>query len=411
MFNRLLFLAFLFFCSYLFLYAENKSYDEDRIRELSITGLNRTRLATAERPLRRFIGHPASQVDPYDVRAAVLATGILEPLEVSIGGGVLSVDVRERWSIIPVPVFMAGSDGVMGGFAFFDANAFGRNDNFFMAGIYHSAGWMTSAGYIHAPQGRLVPGWSAVAAFSRTERSDTNQRNEDLRRFALDGITFSGGLNFPLLENISLLSASLQFTFNERILRDSLDAFNAPEEGLRLFGIGGELSLRRSSWDGYFLSQESASARYYHRTSFGGESYHSVRLRGIWERSLVPGFRVITRSGVIFEPRVPVLFESAPAAAQIAILPRNFSARNYAGLSLGLERYLFRIAAGTFSLSAAYQFVYSQGSILRNSFDHGFTGMLNFYLNRIAIPAVGLGIAYNVRENFLQGSFSMGMSF
>ena len=410
-----LLLVFLFFCSVLLLNAisesDSESGEDYRITALYISGLNRTRLATAERPLQRFIGLPVSQVDPYDVRAALLATGILEPLEVEVTGSVLSVTLRERWSIFPIPVFMAGSDGLIGGFAFFDANAFGRNDNVFLAGMYGSAGWMASLGYIHAAQGRLIPGWNAIAAFSRQERIDSNQNNEEIRRFDQDGITFTAGLNFPLLQDLNLLSASLLLSYNDRILRDSQNGLNAPEEGLRLFGIGGELSARRSSWDGFFLSQQSTSLRYYYRTSFDNVSFHSIRLRGVWERSIVPGFRVITRTGIIYEPQAPVLFESSPSAAQVAILPRNFSARNYAGISAGLERYVFRIPAGTLSLSAAYQLVYSQGSILGSSFDHGLMGMLNFYLNRLAIPALGLGVAYNVRENYLQGSFSLGMSF
>jgi hypothetical protein len=139
--------------------------------------------------------------------------------------------------------------------------------------------------------------------------------------------------------------------------------------------------------------------------------FHSIQFQGIWEKSLVPGFRLNMRTGIVFEPDVPILFESSPFAAQVAILPRDFSARNYAGISAGLEKYLFQFSAGTISISAAYQLVYSQGSILGNSLDHGVTGILSFYLSRLAIPAVGAGFAYNVKEHFLQGSFSMGMSF
>jgi hypothetical protein len=405
----LVFFVFFFF-SVSFLTAQSESGD-DRITALSITGLNRTRLSTAEQPLRKFIGLSADQVNPDDVRAAILATGILEPIEVEIEGQVLAVTVREKWTIFPVPVFMASSDGIMGGLAFFDANAFGLNDSFFIAGIYHSDGWVATAGYFHTSSGGRIPGWNAMAIFSREERFDRNQRNEDLRRFELDAISFGAGLNFPLLKDTDLFSASVQASFNEKILRDSFYTFNSPNEGLRLFGFGGDLSVRKNNWDGYFLSQEMASLRYSYRTTLEGFSYHSIQFRGTWERSLIPGFRMSLRTGLLYEPEAPVLFESSPSAAQVAILPRAFSAKNYAGLSAGLEKYIFQIPVGTLSISAAYQLVYSHGSILGNSVDHGPVGMLTFYLNRLAIPAVGLGAAYNVKENYLQGSFSLGMSF
>jgi hypothetical protein len=406
--NFLIF-AFIFFCSISSLAAQSGS--DERIAALSVTGLSRTRLSTAEQPLRKFIGLPVEQVDLYDVRAAILATGILEPLTVEIDEGVLSVRVQEKWTIFPVPVFMAASDGMLAGLAFFDANAFGLNDNFFLTGIYHSDGWLASVGYMHSSKGRWVPGWNAMAFFSREERFDRDQRNEDLRHFEFDAISFSAGLNVPLLDDTDLFSASAEFSFNEKILRESLNALNAPEEGLRMFGIGGGLSLRKSNWDGFFLSQESASLRYLYRTTPDGISFHSIRFRGTWEKSLIPGFRLSMRTGIIYEPDVPLLFESSPHAAQVAILPRSFSAKNYAGLSAGLEKHLLKVRVGILSFGTAYQLVYSQGSMLGNSLDHGIMGMLTFYLNRLAIPAVGLGVAYNVKENYLQGSFSLGMSF
>ena len=110
-------------------------------------------------------------------------------------------------------------------------------------------------------------------------------------------------------------------------------------------------------------------------------------------------------------PDTPVLFEQPPEVAQVDILPADFSARSYAGLSAGLEKRILRIPAGTLSVAASYQVVYADGSILGDSFDHGFAGAVFFYLNRIALPAVGLGLAYNVQRDYLRGFLSIGLSF
>ena len=409
---RLLFFAFLSFYAAAFLLAQNGDEDEgDRITALSVTGLRRTSRSTAERPLRKFIGMEAGELDPDEVRAAIMNTGFLEPLSVEIEDQILSVKVREKWSIFPIPVFMANSEGIMAGLAFFDANAFGWGDKFFIAGLYQTDAWAATVGYLHNSPEERLPGWNVMAAFTRGERHDRNQNNEELRRFELDSISAGAGLNFPLLKDTDLLSAAVTVSYNEKNLRKKESAQNAPDEDLRLFGASTELSARKSSWDGYLLSQESASLRYSYRTTFNGFSYQSVRFRGTWEKSLVPGFRLNLRTGFVYEPEAPILFESSPFAVQVAILPRDFSARNYAGASAGLEKYIFKISAGTLSLAAAYQVVYSQGSVLEDSLDHGCQGMLTFYLNRIAIPALGLGIAYNVREKYLQGSFALGMTF
>jgi hypothetical protein len=385
------------------------------ITALSITGLKRTRLSTAEKPLRRFIGRRADQVDLDEARAAILADGILEPLSLEIRdaddgtGKVLAAEIREKWSIIPIPVFMAGSGGIRGGGAFFDANAFGINDKLFVAAIFGS-GWLASAGYIHSSPRWLSPGWTVTGSFSRQERRDKDLRGNDLRVFTLDAVAAGAGLNMPLLENSDILNASLSLGYEEKILRDEDKAVNGPDLGARYLGAGGGLSLGRSVWDGYLLSQEELSLRYTWMAALTGPSFHTVRLRLTYEKSLIPGFRLNLRSGLAFDPGAPVLFESSPSSAQVSILPSSFSARHYAGASLGFEKYLFKFSAGTLSLSAAYQLAWSQGSVLGDSLDHGVSGMVSFYLSRIAIPALGLGFAYNVDKDYLQGSFSLGMS-
>lgn len=410
----ILFLGIFLFGNVSFLMAQDKSeYDGEMslITSIAIMGLGRTRFSTAERPLRRFIGIEAREVDSYEVMAAIIATGILEPVSVEVQGEVLAVEVRERWSIFPVPIVMGGTGGFSGGLAFFDANAFGLNDQFFLAGFYLPNAWMASLGYIRSSRGGRTPGWSGMAIYARGERHDRDQTSEVLRRFEFDTIALHTGLHFPLLEDSDLLSASTLFSFNDNRLRNHANALYGPDSNLRLFGIGKEFSIRRNSWDGFFLSQEGASIRYSFYTSFGGVNFQSVRLQGAWERSLIPGFRLNLRTGAIFKPGAPVFSESSPGVSQVAILPREFSARNYAGLSAGLEKSIFRFAAGTLSFSAAYQVVHSHGSILGASFDHGCFGMISFYLHRLAIPALGLGVAYNVSRNYLQGFFSFGMSF
>ena len=410
--RSLLLLCLYVFCTASLLGAQSSGHDEEtRITALSITGLRRTRLSTAQRPLRKFIGLKASQVNIDEVWAAILEMEILEPLSVKVEGEILVVEVREKWSIFPVPLVMGGSWGVSGGLAFYDANAFGLNDKFFLAGIFSSASWSASAGYIHASRGGLFPGLNGMVVFRSGEQNDRDQKNKNLRIFELDTLSFNLGIVFNPLEKFDPLSTSALFSFENKTLRNTEKAMNGPDSDLRLFGTGMELALRKSSWDGYLLSQQSASLRYVYKTSFDGLSFHSLRFRGTWEQSLVPGFRLVVRTGLVFEPDVPVLFESSPSAAQVAILPRYFSARNYTGISAGMEKYILKIPSGTFSVAGAYQFVYSRGSVLGDSVDHGPVGMLFFYLRRLAIPALGLGVAYNVKENYIQGSFSFGMSF
>ncbi|MDR0723535.1 MAG: hypothetical protein LBF75_12240 [Treponema sp.] len=387
---------------------------EGMITALGISGLKRTKRQVAERPLKQFLGQDAEHLDVDAVYAVLMDTGILEPLKVEIqdardgNGKILMVEVREKWSIFPLPVVFVGSGGTSFGGFFIDTNAFGLNDKFFIGGMYGNDGWMTGTAYMHTPVREGFPGWTLSGAFAQTERRHTDQRNQDLRRFNLDSLSSSARLTYSLTDH---LKSSLGVSYEQLMLRETDAPLAAPESGERVIGIAAEVSLRKSRWDGFLLSEESLSGGYTFMAGLEGPSFQVLRFRGIYEKSLLPGFRVNLHTGILYEPGVTLLSESSPAAAQVAILPSSFSARHYGGAALGLEKYLLKTSVGVLSGVISYQGVYSQGSILGDQFDHGIAGALSFYLSKLAIPALGLGIAYNISADYLQGSFSLGMSF
>jgi hypothetical protein len=386
------------------------------VTAVHIEGLKRTKTVTAERPLRRFIGRNAAALDFNEVRAAVLDTGILEPLSVEIveaeAGNILSVAVREKWAIFPVPVFFAGSAGVMAGAAFYDANAFGLNDKMAVMGAWQTNGWTAVTMYIHSPAEDRSAGWRAAVRFVQEERKDVNQKDETIRRFTAASVTASGAL---LYRFTGLLGGAFGLVYTDHALETGGSPFAAPAGGSRTVGLEPELSLRKSSWDGYLLSERSAVFGYRYDAGIdaagaGSASFHSLSFRGIFEQSVMPGFRVNARSGLLWAPLAPVLSESPPGAAEVDILPRAFSALHYAGCSLGLEKYLFKISHGSLAVLAAWQMVWTHGSLLGSQFDYGVSGAFSFYLSRLAIPAVGVGVSYNIPADFFQFSFSMGVS-
>jgi hypothetical protein len=391
--------------------------EERVITAIDISGLKRTKRFVAEQPLQKFVGQDGATLDMAEVFAAVKGTGILEPLDAALeddpddpdrSGITLKVIVEEKWSIFPLPlVYISAGNWSVGGF-FVDTNAFGLNDKFVIGGLYGGNGWSAMGSYIHMPMGQGALGGSLLGSFSRQERVNADQNNRALRRFSIDTIRVAAGLSYTLTE---ALAASLRFSFENKALRDNADAFNAPTAGAMALGIGAGVSWRQSGWDGYLLSERSASLDYTGTLGLASPSFHAVKGRVVYERSLIPGFKLNLHGGGIYAPDAPPLFETGPQSAQVNILPSSFSAQHYVGASVGLEKYLFKFPFGVLSLLAAYQTVYSYGPLLDHTFDHGVVGMLAFYLSKIAIPALNGGIAYNVAAHYLQGSFSLGMSF
>lgn len=386
------------------------------VTAVSISGLKRTKKAVLEYPLKKFLGQNAGDINTAEVEGIIINTGILEPVAVRIEDGpgegekILMVEVREKWSIFPLPMFFAGSDGsIQGGLFFMDANAFGLHDLFVAGGMYGSSGWTATLLYQNTPERDHLPGWSLMGFYARQDVENTNQRRKVLRRYALDVFSGRVGLNYAVTE---LFNASFAVSYAQRMLREHGNPLRAPAGDALVLGINPELSVRRSKWDGYIMAEQSARLSYSWLIGLNDyPSFHSVALNGIYEQSILQGFKFALHGGLLYEPEAPAFFESSPYSVRISILPRSFFARHYAAATAGLEKYIVKFSQGTLSVYASYQAVYSRGPILGDQFDHGAAAGINFYLSRLAIPAIGLGVAYNVAANEFQGTFSIGMSF
>jgi hypothetical protein len=346
------------------------------------------------------------------VHAAVLSTGILEPLEIEIlddpggNGKILSISVREKWSIFPLPLLFITSGEISGGLFFIDANTFGLNDKFFLGGMYSTNGWMFVSGYMHSGK-KGIPGWNLSASFAQSEQRNTDRYDTDIRHFNLNTAGASAGISYPFTD---ALSASLRISYRQMILKDSNSTLSTPESDVRAFGFGANTALRKSFWDGFLLSEKTLSLSYTFTVEPETFSFYEIDLRALYQKSLLPGFRVNLRAGFLYAPDAPALFESPPNAAQVDILPGSFSARNYAGISTGFEKHIFKISAGSLSAQLSYQAAFSEGPILGVEFDHGVAGAVVFYLSKLAIPAMALNLSYNVAANKPRFSFSLGMS-
>lgn len=141
------------------------------VADISVSGLTRTRPAVAKRFLEGSIGRDVASIRDEEVAAVLLDTGIFEEIELRFEerpeGALMAVSLREKWSIIPLPIFAAGSYGIVAGAALIDANAFGLNDKLFAVGLALPGGWMSSVAYVKTQARARALGWTASGFFSR----------------------------------------------------------------------------------------------------------------------------------------------------------------------------------------------------------------------------------------------------
>ncbi|MCL1813295.1 MAG: hypothetical protein FWG29_07220 [Treponema sp.] len=403
------FAIFLVFCIYP-LYSQDENDPSGYISSIDIIGLRRTKNHVAHYPLEKYIGREASSLDLNEVYATVKDTGILELVSAELieteEGIVLRLIVKEKWALFPVPLVLAGSGGSNFGFFLVDRNAFGLMDQAVIGGMYGTGGITAVAMYNHAPNQKGQPGWNSLFMYGRREREDQDKDEKTQRLYTTDQLRFSFGLYYPFTGHFTG-SAALSFSHISLQKKD----INPPPDGAMLLGFTPGVSLRSSDWDGYLLSQQSLSLTYHYNFAIQGTSYHQMELRAVYEKSIIPGFRLAVKGGAVWTPGSDPLNEGGPQRAQVDILPRNFSARHYAGFSAGLEKHLVKFQMGALSVLGLWQCVYSDGPISGNEFDYGPSGGLRFYLSQLALPAMGANVAYNLNSGLYQFSFYLGMDF
>jgi hypothetical protein len=386
------------------------------IASVSVRGLKRTKPHVAEYPLQKFIGMDGMRLDFNEVHAAIIGTGILDPVSIGVEPApdretlILVVEVREKWSLFPLPMFSMNSDGgIQGGGSLIDANAFGLNDTFAATGIYGASGWLASLLYHYSPDRKHLPGWTIMGMYGRRKQLDTDQHKAELRSYEQDIILGGLGIHYPVTE---YLTGSTSFSLRRHNIDDGKHPREVPDEGIFAAGIEPSLEISRSHWDGFLLSQQRASLKYTLMLPLDSYSpLHTITARGSYELSIIPGFKAGINGGAHYAPRSPPILETPASTVGIAILPSSFSAQSYAGASAGLEKYLYKFSQGTLAILASYQGIYSYGPILEDQFDHGVSASLNFYLSRIAIPALGFSVSYNVAKHEYVGAFNLGISF
>jgi len=384
------------------------------VAAIEISGLKRTKQHIAMYSLEKFLGRDGSTLDLNEVHAAVIETGILEPLEIGLienGDSLtLHIEVKEKWSVFPVPLVLVNSGEVSFGLFFADTNAFGLRDTAALGGIYGNSGGMAVVMYQHTPNRRGQPGWGTFFMYGRHEREDVDRDENRHRLYTTDQLSFTAALNYPFTE---YFSGSLSLSLKDISLKENTGDLNLPDSGARLLGFSPGLSIKDSRWDGFLLSRRSLSLSYGYNLALIGPSYHEVQLTCIYEQPLIPGFRFNFHSGLSWKSRAgsgaDSLYEEGPQRAQVDILPPQFSARNYAGFSAGLEKHLFKVNWGTLSVMGAWQCVFSDGPISGLEFDHGPSVGTRFYLSSLALPAFGAGLAYNMSSGLFQFAFNIGM--
>lgn len=379
------------------------------VDSIEIRGLKRTKESYIMESLERFKGMKDAEQAAKGVEAALNAQGLFSEVSVeavpSGGGAKIVATVKEKVSFLPLPIGGGSSDGWMAGLMLMDMNAFGVHDIFTGGFIFGNEMQFAMLSYTKIPKGLLRPGFSVSGGFVNSDDKDYTDWNNNT--FAEDDTIGAFGNMLVILPLSRHFTASLGGEYAFRHYDDG-----TWDTGHLLMGKAA-LSWRTSHGGDWFPIESSVGLQGKAGGDLGngGKAAQEASLKGHFQCPFTGRGRLDLGFNGILQRDMPYPFQTGKRDVLSSIAVPDFQSDRYGAARLLCEIGLFR---GKYAMLSLYgQF---EAAAAKNT-DDSFVwctgpgaGVL-LYLNRIIFPSIMGGFTYNINQNRVQGSFSVGMNF
>jgi outer membrane protein assembly factor BamA len=334
----------------------------------------------------------------------VFANVRLEPLPC---GSVidLRIIVQERWTLLPIP-FVSSSYGVTrGGLFVLDTNLLGRMKTV-AAGFSLSNQGTTVAGFFQDPS-IFGSKWAfRIGALHSTLNQRRYAGPELIYAFHEKRYDLGAALGYQLSRKLVLYGGA----FFVSATPSATGVYRPPPSVADLGGISLELNLRAADYHSYF--DEGVILRAMHRQGVIGRSAGQSRMglqlttRTTDDQSLTTLVQYLGSTG---DPYVDA-FRLGASVGTRGFVPQGLWAEHIGTATVEYQIPLRHFAFGTWTLNGfcdTGRFVWKSQAV--NFTTPGLGTRL--YLRNVAFPAVGIDVAYSVRDDRWVPSGSLGLAF
>lgn len=387
--------------------------DDVIVEDIVFTGLKRTKPGTAFQIIRPLeIGAAYTAETEELLIQALREAGIFNP-DITVdasreGDGVrIVVHVKDRWTLIPVPIFGLAKDGSWSGGALtIENNFFGFNKTLGLGFFFGSEGW-TLISFFSDPLflGSNL-GVTAGISAGLDEAADQDVEENAIRDYQADKLGFSFGMEYPIIGPLSLVGT---WEYDRSYSRtEGESSVTVPD--LDTFGITGGFKWKdlfydipydkglllkfSSSWNwGWRGTEDFLTLRGKIEWSFSPWSDHLLTLSvgGGWgDLPIQKQFRLGGRPGSYTLPMNKIAADGYAAGAVVYNVP------------------LWFFPGGTLSGKGFYEAGYLESDLIAPTYYHGLGLGFDVFVNNLAIPAVSLNLGWNLMTGKVQFSAGVG---
>lgn len=385
--------------------------DDARLGSLEIEGLKRTK----EHVVRDLIGLEAGDavsdesIAELTIRlqkSDIFANVAVRKREGTSPGFIdLVVTIDEKWTLIPIPFFSTDGSDFSGGLFLLESNLFGMN-KFLMTAAFGGTDGLNGL-VIYSDPSVAGSRWSAstVGSFGRSEERSELANGTLIRSYTTDYQQISLGLGYaisPVLELSGRIAYRMwqvdQYTssFDPDPLDDgfyveprlTLSYDDTVPVGALLMGLTAEASGRYVSLDHGLEASGSAE----------------------WALPVLSSHRLRVLVNAGYGKMHPVAQRQISAQDGFRTLPYQAAdADSWASTSVLYDLPVLTMNWGTVVLSHFWEAGIFDSDASKPQLFYGFGGGLRVYLRQVAIPAMGVDIAYNIADPSWVFSFTIGM--
>jgi len=382
------------------------------IKEISLSGLRRTRddvLLQIIEPVK--VGEIYTDETKDIIIQKLRETGIFVPdIEIStdIKGSEATINilVKDKWTFIPIPIFsISKGESWNAGVLTIENNLFGYYKTLGLGFFFGSEGWTLLSFYVDPDFLKSDFAFTASLAAGFDEVTDLRADETISREYMTDKLSINLGLDYPITGSFSLGGA---IEYDLSLTRDESPSI-LPD--INSIGISSTFKWKDVFYDIPYekglTAQLSASANW----DFTSQVFYPVISSDI-QWSFTPWFKhLISLKAMGGWGQMPVQKQFRLGGLDGSrVLPMDKVATDeYVTSAIIYNVPLWIFKAGTISSKVFYEAGNFKSDLIERTLFHGPGVGLEFFINNLAIPAVGLNLGWNLDTGEMQFSAGIGM--
>lgn len=384
-----------------------------RIGDIVIEGLRKTRESVVRNLFNVGPGDPLGAETISEIEAALVDSDLFAEVAVNAqprepGTSDIIIEIDEKWTLIPIPFAASDGSSFSGGLFVIESNLLGLNKQLIGGGFGGTSGFNSFFVYVDPAlfQSRWTGNLSAGVGRGEDERE--TGAGELVRRFSALQRSIGAGIGYRLTDDLEM---------NARI---GVQQWQELDDAAGPAGSGGTEIPERGTVFPLELSADWDATRAVDVLRVGPEvgtrvglvlpdRLPTAMLRASLGLSLFDGHRIrLLASGGVGD--LPPLLERVVSGRDgYRTLPfGSAAADSYGSGSAIYDLPVIRGGWGALVVSHYWELGARSADSIDQELFYGPGGGFRVYLRQVAIPALGLDVAYNLQGENLVFSFSLG---